>query len=216
MYSLTNVHNIDGRKILDPKVFCQTHYHQDGTYIRSSDVILPVGCFNNAKKGVRQYLQVELWNLQKNVILDISRSASVNGFQLPNDFEGKLDQLWKSGSADDCRQFCFINLMELTFCDGNKKNESTFLCAFCIRNKFGKGGDQYMKSVCNYKGPMTLQEKLQHKDDSTEGDGNAVDTDNHPELHPIQPNPSPDFKSVKSGLSLSLILKAMKLPRPDE
>ena len=108
-YSLNNVHRIDGRKVLDAKVFCQTHYHQEETYIHNSEVILPVGCFSSSRDSICQTFQVEMWNLQKNVILDISSISVVNSFELPNDLEGKLDKLWKSGSAEDCKHFCFIN-----------------------------------------------------------------------------------------------------------
>ena len=211
-YSLKNVHRIDGRKLLDPKAFCQTHYDHEETYIHDSEVILPVGCFSSAKDGVRQSIHVEMWNLQKGVILDISCIVVVNTFHVPFDLEGKLDKLWKSGSAQDCKQFCFINQWQMTFCDKSSKNESTLLCAFCLRNKFGKEGDRYMVSVCNYHGPMTLQEKLQPNDGTTEEGDDAVDTDIHPENLPVRPSRSPDFKSLKNGLSFSLILRAMELP----
>ena len=121
-----------------------------------SEVVLPEGCFRR-KAAVEQILSADLWNLQKKSILDI-----------PSDPGGKIDKLWKTSSEEDSKHFCFATHQQATFCDSNSKLMFTFLCAFCLRNKFGKEGEKSMVTVCNYRGPMTRNEKLQLEDASTE------------------------------------------------
>ena len=161
-YTFINVHTFYGKKVLDPDLVCQPHPSQKETVILDSEVVLPEGCFKRGK-GVPQVLQVDLWNLQKNFMPELSSSENINGFDVRSygPYGDDIDKLWKSSSALDCKYFCFKTPKEMVYCDKDRMNQSTFLCAFCLRNKFGKEGDQSMSRVCNYKGPLTLKEKLQ-------------------------------------------------------
>ena len=105
-YNLINVDTIDGERVLDPKAFCQVYSAQIHTSIVNSTVVLPVGCFRR-KLGPLQVIQIDLWNLQKSCILEISIIDEINGFHMLFNEDEKLDRLWKSRSPEDCKNFCF-------------------------------------------------------------------------------------------------------------
>ena len=162
-YSLINVHTISGKRVLDPKVFCQSNTNHEGTSIVNSEVILPESCLS--RTGPLQVIQIDLWNLQKNCIVEISCVTIINGFDIPFMQADELDRAWRSRSPDDCKHFCFGADRVLENCDRNKRNQAKFLCAFCLRNKFGEPGDKYIRNVCDYQGPMTLEDKMQAEND---------------------------------------------------
>ncbi len=205
-YSLINVNHIGGETILDPKIFCQTHMEQYRTSIVNSTVVLPEGCFT--KKGIfRQVIQADVWNLQKNCILEISSTIGINGFEIPFRQDETNDRMWRSRSPEDCKHFCFGANREMERCDENEKNQSNFLYAFCLRNKFGKAGDKYMENVCDYKGPLTLEEKLRVETGEVKEENSAAsETKNEAETDAVRPSHTMRQKLLEVELFNMLIL----------
>ena len=125
----------------------------------NSTVVFPERCFIS-RRGTGYIIQADLWNIQQTCISEMSSVSVVNSFFIPFTVEDKIDQFWRSRTPEDCKHFCFDPRKIMEHCDEESSNQFTFLCAFCLRNKFGEHGDKYMGSVCGYNGPMTLDDKL--------------------------------------------------------
>ncbi len=178
-YTLINVHAINGERVLDPKVFCQAQRSHKITSIVNSEVVIPERCFQRRNRPLH-ILQGDLWNLQEYCILEISSINLINGFDIPSIQEEKLDRAWRSRAPEDCKHFCFGADGAIKICNRNTRKETNFLCAFCLRNKFGKQGDKFMENICDYHGPMTLEDKLHAENDKNKEEiGDDVDSDNH-------------------------------------
>ncbi len=208
-FTLIDVHHINGEKVLDRETFCQHGSDKYKISLLNSTVVFPERCFVS-KGGFGYIIQAELWNIQRNCISEMSGISLMNGFAIPFTGEGEIDRFWRSRSPDDCKHFCFATKEIMEPCNGQSSYQFTFVCAFCLRNKFGEQGDKYMGSVCGYNGPMTLDDKLQLENDKIK----TEEETNYPGIDDNRPSFITQLRFSHSELLIALMTRSLlELPK---